>query len=665
MSEITYTDSAIVDKIAALLKKKKYIMTLESFKYNTSGTFLFNPLDDDEINDIFLKVTDEFPAFVKKAIVQCICSDWAGELAYKIRQNLKVQITPDTKIRLNEWSAKHEGIPISADCVIIGALESETEVKSADTNCMKCGHVEKIYSLDQMPIVCENKTCTSRKFRLDQSTVRSEDIRTIIVQEPPEEVRHGAPVMRKCHVRGELIFDAYSGQKKTITGVFRSMPQKGKSTSKIVINVISMQSLDDDRMMLPDETKARQLETMAKKPNYVDILCESFAPEIKFRKMEKTAIMLSLVGSTKRDGKRNNINCLLSGNPGTSKSKMLKYIQKVKQKSGFVDGASATGAGITIALTTLPDGTKFPKAGVVSECSGSALAMDEIKLFPADDLGRLYEVMEYGEMHYNKAGFNQKVKADTTIIAGANPQSGYYVNALGMVKNLGLPPPLISRFDLKVNVLSESSELESQQISDHINLIDSIGTDRYVERNSLLAASDMMLLVNHAQTFQTTLSADAQKMIDDFFKTMIYLQTSEEQEDGAPKFDRRLYETIVRVAEAFARLHFRTEVTREFTQMAIDFMKSTLESFGLRTDRELRQVPLENEDIKDKEKAFDMCWAEMVKDAGTEMLPEHMFVKFLVEKHPTLFDEKRGSKLFDARHQKGDLIKVGTRFKMT
>ena len=473
VEKTTYTTSAILDRLVKLLNTDKYYNTVISFKWNPSGTFLFNPIDDSEINDIYLDEGEDFINYLKTAVVM-VCNVASEPQGALIQRDLKIVLTPNQTIKFNEWSAKYLNTPISVKCQIIGALKEETYTKSAECYCLKCGHREKIIK-NLIPSACENPDCSSRRIVIDDDTKIDGDIKTIIIQEPMEEVRHGAPMTKICVVKDDLVFDSFPGQRKMLTGVFKTEPIKGSSRNKILIHAISMQNLDDENLILPDDIELAEFQQMAKKSDYLEKVIESYAPHIKFRRLEKLAIICSRIGGQSVDGIRARIHSLLIGPPATAKSKLLEFLPQVTQRSGFAIGGMPTGSSITVTMTTLPDRTKFPRGGIVVQCSGSGVALDELNQFPQEDQAKLYECQESGTIHYNKAGFEQLFMADTFIVAGANPKNGYYIESLGMVKNINLPAPMISRFDIIVNVLPEKSKDQSQQISNHTHLIKKIG----------------------------------------------------------------------------------------------------------------------------------------------------------------------------------------------
>jgi len=663
----TYTDSAANDRIKSyFLGKPDQIAIIEHLGATCKGSFLFNPSEaTQEIQDIFLQSPEDFRFIVRRALSELVAEWFDDNRAVAVANHVKVIITTSTTIKCNTWSSKHHGIPVATNCQIVGSLKEETYTKFAECVCSKCHEVMEMKG-NEMPIICGDETCSSRKFFVKQESVIKGDIKTVIIQEPMDEVKHGSPKLFSVVLKDDLIFDAFPGQRKILTGVFTSTPKKNsRDRNSIFINAISMQNIDDENVKMPTPEKIMQFEELAKKINYLDIITDSFAPEIKFRKMEKMALIISRVGSKKVGRIRGNIPTLLIGAPGTAKSKMLEFLPLVTQRCGFATGGMATGAGITVTMTTLPDKTKFPKGGIVVQSSGSLVVLDELNQFPDEDIAKTYTCMESGKIPYNKGGFDQVFIADTTICAGANPKNGYYIPSLGMVKNINLPAPMISRFDIIINVKAEKSLTESQQITDHTYMIKDIGVEQYIKNNNLLTPDEMLELFNYCNSLSVKITEEAKKIIDDYVRIMMQLQNSGDQVEGSKQFDRRFIESVLRISEAITKLHLQTVMTKEFAVMAIDYIKATLDTFDVKTENGETTIPLDKLDQKDKSLAFDKEWMLMVKQSESQLLPEFDFIKSLASHYPKLFPTTdKAAKYFNERHEKGDLIYENGRYRM-
>ena len=83
-------------------------------------------------------------------------------------------------------------------------------------------------------------------------------------------------------------------------------------------------------------------------------IIRSIAPSIYGHRHIKTAVALSLFGGCAKDGGaggthrvRGDINILLLGDPGTAKSQILKYAEKIAPRSIYTTGKGASAVGLT------------------------------------------------------------------------------------------------------------------------------------------------------------------------------------------------------------------------------------------------------------------------------------------------------------------------------
>lgn len=666
MEEIAYTQSAMVDILREfLLSKQNYITILEHLAATGKGVFPFNPLEvSEKVQDVFLYDTPSFPLLLKKTVCQ-IVSEWKGDdVATFLMNHLNIQITNATKIKLNEWNASYEGIPVEVECQVIAMFKAETYTKFAIARCSGCGREEEVKSLSRLPL-CGNKDCEyyKKEMNIDEKTVKTGDIKTILIEEPIDEAKSSSPQILECEIRDADVANTFTGNKKRIIGIFRSHPQKGKSRNKPMIHALSASDLEDTKEQLPTEEQKIKFISMSQKEEYFDLLSSSWAPEIKFEDLAKTCMILAVVGGVKIESLKGLINTFLIGDPGTGKSKILEFLLKIVKKSGLAVGGTMSGSGVTVTMDTLPNRTKLPRAGIVPLCHGGAVALDELSQLEEEDLGKLYEAMASGIIHYNKGGFDEIFKAETTITAGANPKGYTYDHALGMLANIGLPEPLVTRFDLIINMLGSKSLSQRESIRDHIKFIRRHGISKVIERDGLLSSDDLMLLLNFAKTFYPIFTDEAEKIIDSFHTTMEELQATNQQESGAKRMDNRTYEAIYRCATAVAKLYFSDQVLEKHARMAVSIYKRTLQSFDLKIDKGITQLNL-NDAVKDKHTAAVFTWRKIEQETGETLIDGVIFIKRLMTDHPTYYPTiDDADKWFETQRKRGKILMKGMQYK--
>lgn len=94
--------------------------------------------------------------------------------------------------------------------------------------------------------------------------------------------------------------------------------------------------------------------------------------------------------------------------------------------------------------------------------------IDEFDKMSMSGRSVLHEVMEQQSISIAKAGIICNLNARTAILAAANPIESKYNKFLSVVKNINLPPSLISRFDLIYIVLDDIDEDKDSKMADHI-----------------------------------------------------------------------------------------------------------------------------------------------------------------------------------------------------
>lgn len=104
------------------------------------------------------------------------------------------------------------------------------------------------------------------------------------------------------------------------------------------------------------------LNILAQKPDIYDRLARAIAPSIYENEDVKKGILLQLFGGTKktfstsgRTNFRSEINILLCGDPGTSKSQLLQYVYNLVPRSQYTSGKGSSAVGLTAYVTKDPE----------------------------------------------------------------------------------------------------------------------------------------------------------------------------------------------------------------------------------------------------------------------------------------------------------------------
>jgi DNA replicative helicase MCM subunit Mcm2 (Cdc46/Mcm family) len=148
------------------------------------------------------------------------------------------------------------------------------------------------------------------------------------------------------------------------------------------------------------------------------------------------------------------------------------------------------------------------------------------------------------------------------VLATTNPEHGEWYFDNVEKRQIPLRRELIDRFDLIF--VFESLSGKEQKVKYANKKLEILKDQTIKEDHNFLRK-----IIEHAKTFNLTLSEEAEAMITDYWTGL----------DVKIFPTNRVFDTIVRVSIAFARLHFSNIVTAEVAKEAIDFLTDMYRAF--------------------------------------------------------------------------------------
>ncbi len=664
-TRMTGTVSWEKDQIKKHFSSSKELQDLVySFAGNPNGTFHFDILDNSELVNIFNEQPEVFTSRVRQAVLEYVGAVTAIPYSDFVKKmsRFKVKITDAHHLKLNEWSPEYEGIPVSVECFVMAMHKRETYIKSIKTVCYGC---DTISLLTPDPVTgfippttkCSNEDCNNFKdnYKIIPSSIKTSYIQRIIIEEPMEEAKHGQPTVFTCEIKDDDILTTHLGQRIKIIGYFRSLIDIKKTSNEIIIKAVNVMPAEEVELILPEPQNLNAYKQLAEEDDIIEHLTDSFSPEIYGEKLAKESIIISLLGGTQQGRLRGRIHCILIGDPSVGKTKLLEFVILVRQGSAYVNGGMSTGVGLTVGMDTV-EGKRIPRAGPVVKCSGSVVCIDEQSRMRKEDLPSLHDVMEDGKIHYTKGGFDLHLNADTTIIGAANPKADRYRPSFSVVDNIGLPETILSRYDLKVLMRDIPDPLEDKKKFDHILLM----RNPNANKPDVMSPKEITGFLNYARKLEPKMNQDAEDKAREFYLTLRVL----DQDEKSIPIDTRLAESILRIAIAYAKWHLSTTVENKHIDLAIELYKRTLQSFGMRTDKDIQQLNM-NDSVTSKDQAFLLTWRELEQLSEDEYISEEEFLILLFQKHGSHFNTVDKAQLaFDERYEKKQIVKKGGRYKL-
>lgn len=516
------------------------------------------------------------------------------EAQYPIRIRI-INLPKSAHIEIRDIRAKHLGKLMATDGIIRQASDVRPKVTLTIFECAACSArilVEQTESKFREPVRCQ---CGRQgKFKLTEK--KMVDVQRLVIEESPEALEGGeqpkriAAFLQEDLLEPKLEKKRYPGNKIKLVGVVSEVPTPlktgGQSTTyDLIIEVNSLETIEEEfeeiEISPEDEKIIREL---AAKPNIYERLVATIAPSIYGYENIKKAIVLQLFGGIRKqrdDGTktRGDVHLFLVGDPGSGKSQLLRYISTIAPKARYMAGKGSTAAGMT--ATVVRD--EFMRgwaleAGTLVLCNKGIACLDELDKMTPEDSGAMHEALEQQTITIAKANVHASLRAETSILAAANPKFGRFDPYEPIPRQIDLPPTLLNRFDLIFTIRDIPNAEKDEKIASHILKLAQ-------EPDSLKADIDVKLLRKYIayakQRCSPKLTTGALEEIKDFYIKLRTMAAAEEGEVKPIPISARQLEALVRLSEASAKIRLSDKVTKKDAQVAIELLRNSMQEVAM------------------------------------------------------------------------------------
>jgi len=533
-------------------------------------------------------------------------------------QDIQVTLRSESyPITVRDLKSEHVSKLVKIPGIIISASAIRVKATRISIQCRGCKNTIPNIGLKPglegyaMPRSCPtDQTAKAAPCPLDPFFILPDkcqcvDFQVLKLQESPDAVPNGEmPRHLQLYCDRYLTEQVVPGNRVTITGIY-SIKKAGPSGKrdgdsgvgirKPYLRVVGIhvettgpgRSSGNITITPEDEEEFRRL---AARPDVFDVVARSIAPSIYGSEDIKKAIACLLFGGSRKrlpDGltRRGDINVLLLGDPGTAKSQLLKFVEKVSPIGIYTSGKGSSAAGLTASVMRDPVSRNFiMEGGAMVLADGGVVCIDEFDKMRQDDRVAIHEAMEQQTISIAKAGITTTLNSRCSVLAAANSVFGRWDDTKGEA-NIDFMPTILSRFDTIFIVKDEHNQAKDMLLAKHVMQVhlNAAQTNNQGGMEGDLSLNFLKKYIDYCRRkCGPRLSEAASDKLQNQYVLMRSGAREHEQEtskrNSIPITVRQL-EAIVRISESLAKMRLQPFATETDVDEALRiFQVSTLDA---------------------------------------------------------------------------------------
>ncbi|KAF9786866.1 MCM-domain-containing protein [Thelephora terrestris] len=610
------------DKLRANLLLKQYFLEVDLRHVGLYNDELAHAIQD--------RPTDVLPLFessatkAARAILYPLSREENPDTPATSIPNIQILITSGLNmLQFRDLTANIMNKLVRIPGIVISASVLSSRATELQLQCRACKHNLKVRPGSGLggvggggdrglPRICEGpkvdgqeKTCPMDPYLIIHPKSSFIDHQTLKLQEAPDMVPVGElPRHMLLSAERYLTGRVVPGSRVIATGIYSTFQSaKNKSAAalrtpylRIVHLEISTPSAGGKglnpfgQQFSPEEEE--EFGEMARSEGFYEKFAASVAPSIYGSIDIKKAITCLLFGGSRKqlpDGMRlrGDINVLLLGDPGTAKSQLLKFVEKVAPIAVYTSGKGSSAAGLTAAVQRDPVSREFYlEGGAMVLADTGVVCIDEFDKMRDEDRVAIHEAMEQQTISIAKAGITTILNSRTSVLAAANPVWGRYNDEKSPGENIDFQTTILSRFDMIFIVKDEHNESRDKLIAKHVMNIHmnrpNVGGESGDAEGEINLDKMKRYIAYCKSRCAPRLSPEAQETLSSHFvalrKQVQQVEQDNDERSSIPITVRQL-EAIIRISEALAKLTLSPVVQNHHVDEAIRLFKfSTMDA---------------------------------------------------------------------------------------
>ena len=545
-----------------------------------------------ELTEFSSKISDELLSNPEEVLRLLELAIEESGLVKNVRVRL-VNFPEVHSLQIRNIRSKNLNELIMVEGIIRQSSDVRPQVVNAKFECPSCGTMISVLQIEKKFREPSRCSC-GRKGSFKLISKEMVDTQRLVIEESPESLVGGEQPKRiNIFLKEDLVEPKMEdkttpGSRIEVIGILKEVPVPlhtgGLSTRfEIAIEANNLIPLEEtfEELKISDEDE-RQIIELAEDPKIFDNLARSICPSIYGYEEIKKSLVLQLFGGVRKqhlDGSksRGDIHILLVGDPGVAKSVTLNFMASISPKGRYVVGKSATGAGLT--ATVVRDeylrGWSL-EAGAMVLSNKGLVCIDELEKMDPGDRSAMHEAMEQQTVTISKANVQATLRAETSVLAAANPKFGRFDPYQGIAQQIDIPPTLINRFDVIFTLRDIPDRKKDDLIATHVLL------EHQTQGESMFIPRELFrkYVAYAKQKIKPNLTDDAIKELREFYVNLRNSAVSSESALRPIPISARQLTALIRLAEASAKLKLQKNVTKEDAKIAIEIVRYYLMQVG-------------------------------------------------------------------------------------